>query len=145
MFTKIVGWFTGGATSLLPWAVVFGFGLVVGAAPVYKIMDWRYDSYKGTVAEAKLKAVTEAYAKGTAAGKKAEATRAELEAKQEKTAASKRIADEEIKNAKKSNPKFTARECAWPDSLRDAYNAIGSGSVPRRNQGNTPVPKKNGS
>lgn len=129
---KILGWFTGGASSLLPWAVVFGAGLVMGATPTYKVMDWRYASYKGSVAEANLKAVTEAYGKGKVAGEKAAQVRKALDSKQKQVVDSKQKANDEILKATVPGSKFTSADCAWPPSVRDAYNAVGTSAVPRR-------------
>lgn len=136
MFAKVLGFFTGGATSLLPWAVVFGFGLVVGVAPTYKVMDWRLSSYKGEVAEANLKKVTEAYAKGKVAGEQAAQIRKGLDTKQKAVLDSKQKADDEILKAAIPGSKFTSADCAWPPSVRDAYNAVGTSAIPRRLSGN---------
>ena len=136
MITKILGWFTGGASTFLPWAVVFGAGLVMGAGPTYKLMDLRYDAYKGSVAEANLKAVTEAYAKGKVAGEKAAEVRKVLDAKQKTVTDSKQKVDDEILKAAVPGSKFTSADCAWPPSVRDSYNAVGTSAVPRRLSGN---------
>ena len=136
MFGKIIGWFSGGATSLLPWAVVLGTGLVMGAGPTYKVMDWRYDSFKGEVAQANLKAVTEAYGKGKVAGEKASQVRKALDTKQKTVADSKQKADDEILKAAIPGSKFTSADCAWPPSVRDSYNAVGTSALPRRLGGN---------
>lgn len=142
---KILGWFTGGASSLLPWAVVFGFAFSLGVSTTWFGWSLKYKAYEGEVATAQLKAVTEAFAKGQAVGKVAEEVRQELAARDAKTADSRQKVDKEIQNAKKTNSKFTSSECSWPDSLRQSYNAIGSGTVPRRVQGDTAVQKKSGS
>jgi len=129
---KLLGWFTGGASSLLPWAVVFALGLAAGAAPTYKVMEWRLNSYKGEVAQANLKAVTEAYGKGKEAGEKAAQTRKGLDSKQKAVIDSKKRVEDEITKASVPGSKFTSADCAWPPGVRDSYNAVGTSAIPRR-------------
>lgn len=129
----IITWFTAGAArSLLPWLIIFGLGLSVGTAATWAGWSLKHQAYKGVVAEAKLKAVEEAQARGKEAGKKAAEERAALATVTNQVKGQRDNAAKVIQDAKIKNPSFTSVNCAWPVSVRDAYNAIGTSTVPGR-------------
>jgi len=129
----IITWFTAGATrSLLPWLIIFSLGLGVGTTATWAGWSLKHQAYKGVVAEAKLKAVEEAQARGKEAGKKAAEERAALATVTNKVKGQRDNAVKVIQDAKTKNPSFTSVDCAWPDSVRDEYNAIGANAIPRR-------------
>lgn len=129
----IITWFTAGAArSLLPWLIIFGLGLSVGTAATWAGWSLKHQAYKGAVAEAKLKAVEEAQARGKEAGKKAAEERAALATVTNQVKGQRDNAAKVIQDAKIKNPSFTSVDCAWPDSVRDEYNAIGANAIPRR-------------
>jgi len=129
----IITWFTAGAArSLLPWLIIFGLGLSVGTAATWAGWSLKHQAYKGVVAEAKLKAVEEAQARGKEAGKKAAEERAALATVTNQVKGQRDNAAKVIQDAKIKNPSFTSVDCAWPDSVRDEYNAIGANAIPRR-------------
>lgn len=129
----IITWFTAGATrSLLPWLIIFSLGLGVGTTATWAGWSLKHQAYKGVVAEAKLKAVEEAQARGKEAGKKAAEERAALATVTNQVKGQRDNAAKVIQDAKIKNPSFTSVDCAWPDSVRDEYNAIGANAIPRR-------------
>lgn len=129
----IITWFTAGATrSLLPWLIIFSLGLGVGTTATWAGWSLKHQAYKGVVAEAKLKAVEEAQARGKEAGKKAAEERAALATVTNQVKGQRDNAVKVIQDAKTKNPSFTSVDCAWPDSVRDEYNAIGANTVSRR-------------
>lgn len=129
----ILTWFTTSASrSLLPWLIVFGLGLSVGTTATWAGWSLKHQAYKGAVAEAKLAAVVEAHARGKEAEKKAAEERAALAAATNQVKGQRDNAVKVIQDAKTKNPSFTSADCAWPDSVRDEYNAIGANAIPRR-------------
>lgn len=129
----IITWFTAGAArSLLPWLIVFGLGLSVGITSTWAGWSLKHQAYKGAVAEAKLTAVAEALERGKEAGKKAAEERAALTVVTNQVKGQRDNAVKVIQDAKIKNPSFTSVDCAWPDSVRDEYNAIGANTVSRR-------------
>ena len=129
----IITWFTAGATrSLLPWLIIFSLGLGVGTTATWAGWSLKHQAYKGVVAEANLKAVEEAQARGKEAGKKAAEERAALATVTNQVKGQRDNAAKVIQDAKIKNPSFTSVDCAWPDSVRDEYNAIGANAIPRR-------------
>lgn len=129
---KIINWFTGGATSIMPWLVVFLIGVSSGTAATWAGWSLKYEAYEGSVATAKLEAVVKAHTDGVAVGKKAAQTQLFNAAQAAAIDKARQSALESVKNAKQNNPSFTDPNCAWPDSVRDYYNAVSSGSVSRR-------------
>lgn len=129
----IIGWFTAGAArSLMPWVIIFSLGLSVGTTATWAGWSLKHQAYKGAVAEAKLAAVVEAHARGKEAGEKAAKERAALAAATNQVKGQRDNAVKVIQDAKIKNPSFTSVDCAWPDSVRDEYNAIGANAIPRR-------------
>lgn len=129
----ILTWFTTSASrSLLPWLIVFGLGLSVGTTATWAGWSLKHQAYKGAVAEAKLAAVVEALERGKEAGKKAAEERAALTVVTNQVKGQRDNAVKVIQDAKIKNPFFTSVDCAWPDSVRDEYNAIGANAIPRR-------------
>ena len=129
----ILTWFTTSASrSLLPWLIIFSLGLGVGTTATWAGWSLKHQAYKGVVAEAKLKAVEEAQARGKEAGKKAAEERAALATVTNQVKGQRDNAAKVIQDAKIKNPSFTSVDCAWPDSVRDEYNAIGANAIPRR-------------
>ena len=133
LMAGIITWFTAGAArSLLPWLIVFGLGLSVGTTATWAGWSLKHQAYKGAVAEAKLTAVAEALERGKEAGKKAAEERAALTVVTNQVKGQRDNAVKVIQDAKIKNPSFTSVDCAWPDSVRDEYNAIGANTVSRR-------------
>lgn len=129
----ILTWFTTSASrSLLPWLIIFSLGLGVGTTATWAGWSLKHQAYKGAVAEAKLAAVVEAQARGKEAGKKAAEERAALATVTNQVKGQRDNAVKVIQDAKTKNPSFTSVDCAWPDSVRDEYNAIGANAIPRR-------------
>lgn len=129
----ILTWFTTSASrSLLPWLIIFSLGLGVGTTATWAGWSLKHQAYKGAVAEAKLAAVVEAQARGKEAGKKAAEERAALATVTNQVKGQRDNAAKVIQDAKIKNPSFTSVDCAWPDSVRDEYNAIGANAIPRR-------------
>jgi len=129
---KILSWFSGGASSLMPWLVVFGFGITVGTAVTWAGWSLKLEAYKGKEATAKLEAISVAYDKGKKVAEEAAKERDSLREKNTQLVVTVGKVKEVIKNETKNNPALSSSDCAWPVSVRDAYNAIGTSTVPGR-------------